>query len=407
MKLFFNILSLAAILCFSSCTGEEDTPPQTNPDAKLVDLELAVLEYGYDQLHDLCSSQDTNIVLSPLSLVSALYMTSDGAGGDTYSQMADMLHLEEVTPEQGRLYAEYLDKVANENTDAVLSVGNEVFVDPSRMQLAEEYQEQVRTHYGAQVRELDFATTGAVTEINSWVAEATNGRIDKVVQSIGQDELVFLINATYFKADWANAFPESSVFDRDFTTLTGSTVMVPTMHHDAHLANVVTDDYTAVELYFKDSVYSMTFVLPAEGVTPTQFLESYDSGSFAAWVETLDERMASSRIFLQMPKFELRANYTLNNSLKNLGMTDAFDAGKANFDRLGTSGDGRLFVSRVLHDVYLKIDEKGAEGAAATTVGVAVTSAPPAIIFDRPFLFLIKHRGSNVPVFMGVIRDPR
>lgn len=405
MNLLYKLVICSVALCLSSCTTE-DTPPQTNPDAMLTDLEQAVLAYGNDQLYDLCGTEDKNVVISPLSLVSALYMASEGASEDTYDQIASTLHLEAVTPEQGRLYRAFVDKVESENTDAVLSLSNEVFVDPARIQFAEAYKEQVRTQYGAEVEELDFAKAEAVTEINNWVADATNDRITEVIESINADELMFLTNATYFKADWANAFPETSVFDRDFNLPDGSTVLVPTMHHDAQLANAMTDDYAAVELHFKDSIYSMTLLMPSGEVSPTEFLGDFDSRSFVTLVDELDQQMETSRIFLQMPKLELTTKYSLKTSLQNLGMTDAFDSGRANFDRLGTSG-GNMYLSRVLHDVYLKIDEKGAEGAAATTVGVAATSAPPSLVFDKPFLFILKHRGSNVPVFMGVVRDPR
>lgn len=405
MKSLLKLLVFGATLGFSSCSSEE-TPPITNPNAKLTDLEQSILSYGYDQLVDLCGSEEANVVISPVSIVSALYMTSEGASEDTYSQMVNALHIQSVTPDQGRLYRDLVDKFSNEISASELSINNQVFVDPSRIDIANSYQEQMHTYYNAQVQELDFTRQAAVSEINDWVADATNDRIKKVLEQISPDEIMFLINASYFKADWANAFPESSVSGRIFTKLDGSQVTAPFMHHDAELANIVADNYKAVELYFKDSIYSMTFIMPSGDIPPIEFLRGYDSNSFGQLVRTLDQEMESSRIFLQIPKLELSESYSLKQSLQNLGMTDAFDANRANFDRFGTSS-GNPFLTRVLHDVYLKIDEKGAEGAATTTVGVGVTSAPPSIIFDKPFLFYIKHKGTNVPVFMGVIRDPR
>jgi len=150
----------------------------------------------------------------------------------------------------------------------------------------------------------------------------------------------------------------------------------------------------------------MTFILPSADLSPTEFLGRYDADSFGEFVSNLHSNMESSRIFLQMPELELKSKYSLKESLQRQGMTDAFDANKANFDKFGITSD-KPFLSRVLHEIYLKVDQKGVEGAATTTVGIALTSAPPAISFDKPFLIMLRHRESGVPIFMGVIRDPR
>jgi len=395
---------LALLTCLCCCTTENTDPPTTT-EKSLEDLQEGILRFSYDQLTTLAREEEDNVIVSPLSILSALSMACEGAEGATYDQMIQTLHLAPVSPDQSILYEQLLHKFDNEMTNSELGIANAVFSDPNRIELSTDYKAATRAYYAADQSELDFGTAAAVDDINKWVANATNDRIPKVLDQISADEILFLINALYFKGDWANGFPQSNVSDRVFTKLDGSTTMALSMYQDSYYANTSTEEYTAVELYFKDSIYSMSFILPSAENTPMSLLEKYSSDSYLNLLQSIDDGMVNSRVFLQIPKMELTGSYSLKESLQSMGMTDAFDSSSADFNSMGKGG-GNIYLSRVLHDVYLMVDDKGVEGAAATTVGVALTSAPPSISFDKPFLFILKHRESNVPIFMGIIRDP-
>ena len=131
------------------------------------------------------------------------------------------------------------------------------------------------------------------------------------------------------------------------------------------------------------------------------YLLGKSNGALAAWYDQIVDGMKESRIEVKLPKFEVKTKETLNNILQKMGMLDAF-TGAADLSKLGSSSLGKLFISRVLHDAYIKVDEKGVEGAAVTTVGVSVTSLPPQLNLNRSFIYVIRHNESGIPVFIGL-----
>ena len=162
--------------------------------------------------------------------------------------------------------------------------------------------------------------------------------------------------------------------------------------------------FSAIDLKFTDDEYSMTFILPENDSNVYDFVNGYSEKEFYEfYIDLYANKLQEGRIMIRIPKFEIEAHKNMKDILEKMGMETAFD--DADLSNMGTF-PGHTYISRVLHDTFLKIDEKGAEGAAVTTVGIGVESLPPQIEFSRPFLFVIRHVETNTPIFIGKLGDP-
>lgn len=341
---------------------------------------------------------DKNLNISPISIAVALSMAYEGAAAETKERMASTLKLSKVG-QTGQAYRTIIDDL---NTSVSLSVNNAVFWDGAGMTPNESFLKYQNEYFKTQQQELDFADSDAVQKINSWAEQATEGRIKEVLKSISPDEVMFLMNALFFKSDWQDPFPIDNTRVRDFTLADGKTITTEFAHQDNQLSFYQGSDFDAVDLYFDGQAYSMTFLLPGEGSNPDQLIDVLDRDRID---KLYDSDLQTGRLLLSMPKFEVASDLNLKTVLSNMGMAVAFDKNNADFSNLGSSS-GNLFISRVKHNTFLKVDEKGAEGAAVTTVGVSATSLPPSVDLDRPFVFLLRNVENGILVFGGKIEDP-
>ena len=263
----------------------------------------------------------------------------------------------------------------------------------------------LQQHYQAATSKEDFTNSPeqVVDRINDWVNDQTEGRIEKILEQLNPEEVLFLVNALYFIGDWAEPFPEETTADRDFQLRDGRTISVPTMTQDKELRVLLQESYAAVELAFNDSDYAMQFVLPSAG---TDIIDWLSAGRLANIHQSIKNEAQVQRVLLSLPKFKVDYKITLNETLKALGMEVAFEPAAADFSKIGSFIQGKPYISRVEHKTFLEIDEKGAEGAAVTAVSIDVTSAPPAIEFNRPFMTQLIHQPSKTSVFSGIIQNP-
>ncbi|MEE9437506.1 MAG: serpin family protein [Saprospiraceae bacterium] len=390
------------ILSLSACKTEEK---QNNEflDASAEQFEESLIKFGFNQFIEMSNSEDKNVIISPLSIATALYITINGANNNTLIEMKEVLFLDSIYPSHNALYREFIDGVLLQSEN--LQTESKVFCDPDKLELDNDFIENCDKYYEAEVQHLNFSSQEALTTINDWVSDVTEERIPEVLENINSDDVMFLINALYFKGDWDNGFPVQATELRDFTLRTDEKIQVNMMSNDTEYKFAINDEYCAVEMPFRDSIFSMTFILPSKEETTKNFINKFNSDSFLKFYLNLNSEMKNERLLFGLPKMELKTKYMLKTTLMNLGMNDAFKSGNADFSNFGKSS-GNLFLTKVLHDVFIKIDEQGVEGAAATTVGVGVTSIPPTILLNRPFIFILKHIDSNVPVFIGEISNP-
>jgi serpin B len=251
-----------------------------------------------------------------------------------------------------------------------------------------------KLYFDARVEALDFTSPSAVTTINSWVSAQTNDRIPKILDNIAREEVMFLVNAIYFKGIWQKQFDKSKTVDAPFHAADGTTATVKMMERDDGVQYTATSEYSAVDLPYGNSAFTMTVVLPNGDIDA--FAESFDQAKWSALVGSLRD----TNMPVYLPRFRVEWKRMLNEDLQQLGMRLAFN--QADFTRMSPRGLD-LFITRVVQKTFVDVDEEGTEAAAATLVGIGVVSLPAAFRADHPFLVVIRERFSGTILFIGKI----
>lgn len=394
----------------SDPVGPKKPDPITQLPRALTSTEQVVIArsntFGFDLLQEVDGRRavdQPNTILSPLSASMALGMALEGSAGETFTEMRAALGFQDMAREDiNASYSGLLDLLLNLDPAVEIGVANSAW---SRQGFPFEtaYYEAITNSFQATVEELDFADPGSKDIINQWVNDQTNGRIDSIIDEIGPQDILFLINAVYFKGDWTTQFKKGDTHPAPFHLDDGSTVDVSMMSGDIEDAGFawLEGGRMVAELPYGGQAFGMVVVLPGPGETVDALLSDVDDGAWDSWINALH----MGGIMVQMPKFELEWDGFLNDALKAMGMERAFQPLLADFSRMTPAEDAH--ISAVRQKTYMRVDEEGTEAAAATSVTVGVTSAPPGITVDRPYLLAIRERLSGTILFLGAVRDPR
>ena len=279
-----------------------------------------------------------------------------------------------------------------------------------------EFLDSLAVNYGDEVRPADFRRNpeGARIRINDWVADETEQRITNLIPPDAISDLTRLVlaNAIYFNAAWSHPFEERATTDRPFHLLDGTQREVPMMRQQENLRYADGDGYQAVELHYEGGEVSMTILVPDSGR-----FEEFEDGLSGRSIQGIVDRLDYELVRLTMPKFETESTLNLSDTLIAIGMPDAFDEESANFSGMDgqlckRKGDICLLISDVLHKALVAVDEAGTEAAAATAVivgitrGVSIEPEPIELVVDRPFLFIIRHQGTDAVLFVGRVLSP-
>jgi serine protease inhibitor len=346
--------------------------------------------------------RDQNVFISPLSVSMALGMTLNGAATQTYDEMQATLGFAGLTQEEiNTSYKTLLDLLLNLDRRVEMQVANSVWYRQG-FPFEATFLDVARTKFRAEVTAADFADPDTKRRINAWVSNATNKRIPTIVDQIRGDDVMFLINAIYFKGTWVKQFERSRTQPDQFTGPGGRRIPVQMMNTDGRFLYASTPEYQAVDLPYGNGAFTMTIVLPPHGGDVDQLLASLDAERWNGILGSLTE----SQIHVSLPRFRLEYEQSLNDVLEAMGMRRAFIPGGADFTRMSSRGED-LYVSEVLHKTFVEVNEEGTEAAAATKVTISVVSMPPGIRVDRPFVFAIRERFSGTILFQGKIVDPR
>jgi serpin B len=347
-----------------------------------------------------------NVFISPASVGLALAMTYNGAVGETKQGMERALEIQGMNHlELNQAYAQL--KVALESADpkVQLSIANSLWgkkgppFNPDFIQRNKQY-------YGAEVAALDFSDPSAPSTINAWVSDKTRGKIDKIIDKIDADDILFLINAIYFKGTWAVEFDKAKTREEQFTTLAGKEKRHPMMHQSGKYFYFEGNGFQAVTLPYGGGQVSMYLFLPAKDSSLVEFQKNLSAANWDSWMR----EFAVTDGEIAVPRFKLEYEITLNDALKALGMGIAFDANRADLSGIIKTSEN-VFISEVKHKTLAEVNEEGTEAAAATSVGVFTTSAgqprkPFRMIVDHPFFCAIRDNKTGTLLFMGSITDP-
>ena len=391
---------------------ERAAPSAGNAD--VADLVNSNSAYAFG-LYQALRGQDGNLFYSPHSISLALAMTYAGAAGQTERQMADTLRF---SMPQDRLHPAFNDldlQLASRGKGDEgfrLNIVNAVWGQQEHP-FREVFLDVLAESYGAGVRPTDFmaAPEESRLAINDWVAESTEDRIrDLIPQGIITPlTRMVLTNAIYFNASWLFPFNEANTRAQPFRLLDGGSLDVPMMRTSEDFGYAAGDGYQAVDLPYVGSELSMTVIVPDRG----RFREFEDSLD-AALAERIIADLGFRHVTLDLPRFEFESQFRLGETLKSMGMSDAFDRAASDFSgmdgRSCLAGDpGCLYIREVVHKAFVSVDEAGTEAAAATGVVMQAESAPQnpiAVTVDRPFIFLIRDRATEAILFVGRVEEP-
>jgi serpin B len=343
-----------------------------------------------------------NVFISPFSISTALSMTYNGAQSTTKQAMAETLGYDGLTLEAvNDSYKNIISYLHNADKKISLEVANSIWIREGE-KIKEDFISRNMEFFNAEVDMLDFSQASAVDRINRWISDATNKKIDKMLESpIPADVVMYLINAIYFKGEWSSRFKPEQTSDGRFTTAGGEKKNVKMMSKMEETEYLDTGEYRAVRLPYGNGKTAMYCVLPNEGTDINEFIGGMD---VQEWNRIRQEVSKTDDVVLQIPRFKIEYGIKeLNDSLIALGMEEEFSA-NADFSGIRPG----LFISRVLHKAVIEVNEKGSEAAGVTVVEKAEGAAmqPPTFIADRPFLFMISEEETGSILFMGILADP-
>lgn len=362
-----------------------------------------------------------NCFFSPYSIATALAMTCEGARGQTAAQMRQLLHLP-AGAGAGAEFAELSKNLAAAGKQGryQLNVANSLWVNQG-LPLVPEIRTSLWEQYGAALTPLDFAgdPESARKTINAWVGKKTQEKIKDLLKSgmLDSRTRLVLVNAIYFKGNWAEQFKKENTREGAFTVCAKehpATVSVPLMNRTGRYSYGANETAQVLELPYVGGDLSMVVLLPAvpPGAAPEALAGAFGAfepkltpENLAAWLGQLRPQ----EVRVTLPRFKASGEYELSKPLAGLGMTDAFAMDKADFSGMVSGSAGQLCLSAVAHKAFVDVNEEGTEAAAATGAVMVARAVPRVAEFraDRSFVFLIRDIKSGAILFLGRLLNPK
>lgn len=342
------------------------------------------------------SFSNDNLLISPLSVLCAVGMATNGARENTLEQLQNVVGMD----------ADALNLcmrawLRSQNQSEGLVAANSVWFHKDALKIRDEFLQATADHYNADAYSTPF-DNNTLSAINQWVNEHTDGMIPTILDRLPENARMYLINALSFRRPWENPYITADVQDSIFTTQSGQERIVPMMFSQEFL---YLQDDTAVGFMkpYAGNKYAFAALLPQQDIDLQVLLANLDGERLYSLLTSAQ----SERIHVGIPKFDMEYNTELSGTFKKMGVTDAFDADAADFSGISTA-DASLFISRILHKACIKVNETGTEAAAATAVEVMVKGLvvhSKSVILDRPFIYMIVDLDANIPIFIGTITD--
>ncbi len=346
-----------------------------------------------------------NVFLSPANVAIALAMTANGARGETLQSMLSALNLNTLDLETvNSNFAALQALLVRDEPGATIAIANALWARAG-VAFNADFLQRTQGFYDARIEALDFDQPDAPKTINEWVRRQTNDKIPAVVERIPEEIILLLMSAIYFNGKWETPFNPEFTQDRPFYLLNGTTKELPTMYRSDDFEYLKGDGFQAVRLPYAGGGVRMVIILPDADRTLAQLMDQLSIENWESWREQFSVKEGQ----LYLPRFTTRYDKQLNQALSAMGMTEAFDDGRADFSGMRPVPPA-LFISQVRHVAYVDVNEAGTEAAAVTSLEMGITSAMPTETFlmqvDRPFFFAIEETSTGSILFTGLITEP-
>ncbi len=391
------------LLLFAACNKTGPKQIRLHGKAKVAATSLNMFAFDlYQQL----STERGNLFFSPASISTALTMTWAGTAGPTALETAEVLHLEGEPNQVMADFSKLLGQFAGSDTTFTLEVANRLWGQKD-YPFKSAYLSEIDNFFDGGFEACSFKSDANLErkKINRWVAQNTADKIQNLMPpgSIDTNTRLVLTNAVYFLGQWKNPFPVKRTADEIFHPAEGPVLNTPTMKLKKRLPYFSNKEMAMVALPYQGDELELVVILPNKNSELAPVLANLNSATF----ETSLAAMVPREVDVWLPKLNLEEAINLNQALKKLGLQKVFQKEHADFSRM--SPKTGLFVSSVVHQSYLMVDEQGTEAAASTGITIGVTSmpAPPTMfVADHPFLFTIVHKDSGAILFMGRFEQP-
>ena len=386
------------VYCFADTVYNYNGYDEATVNTALRDFALRLFQEDLKQEQS-AGTQTKNVLISPISVASALGMTTFGAKGDTLTQMEEVFGVSRG--DLNHYNSEYLSNVSDE-----LKVANSIwFTNDIRLTVKDEFLQFNEESYDADVYQTAF-NAATVDSINNWVEQNTDGTIKEILDEIPEDAVMYLINALVFEAEWEEKYDSTQVRNgMTFTTSQGKAQKVDMMFSEEELY-LEDENAKGFIKYYKDRDYAFVALLPNEDTDIYSYAKTLTGEHLQDMLANPQEVMVDVRI----PQFSYGYDVEMSDILKAMGMTAAFDGGKADFTNMATSTRGNIFINRVLHKTFIEVTPVGTKAGAATVVEAVDECAPfyeemKEVHLDRPFIYMIIDCDNNQPVFIGAVNS--
>lgn len=405
-KLFIGLMLATA---FISCDKKNPTtqfPPKKDIILTKTQTEIAQNNntFSFNLLKKLYTLEnEQELFISPFSMDAALSMLSNGAGGDTFTEIAKTLGYENYSAEDiNETYQVITKGLLSVDSSTKLAIANALWLGQS-FPVIPTFSLTLANYYNAQADNVDFSSPSSLETINKWADANTNGMIPKIMEDIDPQTVFVLANALYFKGIWSNKFKKSNTTSQIFHCLSGKTKNMDFMKGDIPCKYSYSNELQAAlcELPFGNEAFALDILLPDDNVDLNSLIAELDG---TGWKSTVD-RLSATKEYVEMPKLDLTysGEETMKQALESMGIEKAFESNNADFSKISAV---RTFVSKVIQKTRFKMDEDGAEAAAVTVANGNCTSAGPSprFIVDHPFVFAIRETSTSTILFLGAYR---
>lgn len=354
-----------------------------------------------------------SFIYSPLSITYVLGMVNDAATGQTEKELEQTLGFHEGGIKAVNEYCKKLiDGLPKVDENVKLNIANAIFLNKDYT-LKPQFEQDMSDYYDAKAEALDFSSSQTLSRINGWCNEKTNGMIPTILNDVNPNMVSYLLNAIYFKADWASKFDPKNTKEETFTTEKGSTTL-PMMHQNVLISYLKTNTYSAVILPYGSGLWNMTVMLPEEGATIDDLIKEVAQSSVLnnrGWCGTGGNVFQGYEVDLKLPRFEtasdtdeLDVKNGLVGLMQKMGIKLAFDS---DFAEIPNMCNAPVYIAMMRQKAKIKVNEEGSEAAAVTVAGMLENSAGPmeypkaTFHANRPFVYVISEASSGVILFVG------
>lgn len=369
----------------------------TSPDYREKSPKNSVVDFSLKLFDE--EADEKNMLISPLSIISALGMTGNGAEDNTLYEMEKVLGTD-ISVLNDYIKA-YMSMMPNDEKYHFSSANSIWIRDDEKLSVKDKFLQKCRDYYNANVFKAPFDSS-TKNDINKWVDNKTDGMIEDILNDdISKDTIMYLINAISFDSEWDNIYTKDQIHSGDFISIDGEKQDSKFMWSQEY-GYLENDSTVGFVKPYKDDKYEFVAIVPKDNKSMEEFIEGLNGKDLMKLLEDKEE----CSVEVCIPKFSCEYETEFSKRLKSLGMKDAFDSQNAAFKSLATSDSGNIYISRVIHKTKIDVNERGTKAGAATAVELKCESANEDIKevkLNRPFFYMIVDTEEHFPIFMGSV----